>query len=87
MKISSLRGSLFACILVIITISADAMEGIVDNNDDYLLQNNQNHQVTTQANPADRDSHKVPARSPLDIVFIVSNALLGFLLLRRANNS
>jgi hypothetical protein len=51
------------------------------------LQRDENHQVMTQAPHDDRNSHGSPERDVLDLVFVASSALLGFLLLRKVNNS
>jgi hypothetical protein len=87
MKKLGLRGLLFASALLIITITVNAHEGIQYVTDHYIRGNNGNHQVTTQVNHADGSSRRSHAHGGLDIVFVVSNALLGFLLLRRVNNS
>jgi hypothetical protein len=87
MKKSGLVGTLFACVLVIITLSVNAQESIQYVTDHYILGNDGNHQVATQVNHADANRDNSLGRGPLDIVFVVSNALLGFLLLRRVNNS
>ncbi|MGB7933289.1 MAG: hypothetical protein WCH04_13875 [Gammaproteobacteria bacterium] len=87
MKKSGIVGALFASILVIIALSANALEGITDNSDQYVLQNSKHYPITTQAQRTDGNSRRVTAPGILDIVFVVSNALLGFLLLRKVNNS
>jgi hypothetical protein len=85
MKKSGVTGALFASILLIIALSANAREEVTDNPDQYVLQNSNHHHLTTPAQPTDRNSHRVTAPGILDIVFVLSNALLGFLLLRKAN--
>jgi hypothetical protein len=87
MKKSSVVGALFASIIVIIALSANARGGVTDNPDHYRPQNSTHHPVMTQAQRTDRNSQRVTAPGTLDIVFVVSNALLGFLLLRKVNNS
>jgi|GEM_PF-2367411 len=87
MKKSGFMGTLFAGILVIIAVSVNAREGIENGTDRHLLQHNENYQVTTQATHVDRNSHGSPEQGALDLVFVVSSALLGFLLLRKVNNS
>lgn len=87
MKKSGITGTLLASILVIIALSANAREGITDNPDQYMLQSSTHHSVTTRMQRTDHDSQGVSAPGTLDLVFVVSNALLGFLLLRKVNNS
>jgi len=87
MKKLKLMRALFASVFMIIGLSANALEGITDNSDQYVLQNSKHHPVTTQAQRTDSNSQRVTAPATLDIVFVVSNALLGFLLLRKVNNS
>lgn len=87
MKKSGIVRALFASIFVIIALSANALEGYGDNSDQYVLQNSKQYPITTQAQRTDGNSQKVTASGTLDIVFIVSNALLGFLLLRKVNKS
>jgi hypothetical protein len=72
---------------VIIVLSANVHEGITDNPDQYMVQSSTQHPVTTRAQRTDRNSQRVTAPGTLDLVFVVSNALLGFLLLRKVNNS
>ena len=50
-----------------------------------MLQNSTHHPVTTLAQHTDGNTRKVTLPGTLDIVFVISNALLGFLLLRRLN--
>jgi hypothetical protein len=87
MKKPGITGALLASILVIIALSANAREGITDNPDQYMLQGSTHHSVTTGVQRTDHDSPGVSAPGTLDLVFLVSNALLGFLLLRKVNNS
>jgi len=87
MKKSGVTGVLLASILVIIALSANAREGITDNPDQYMLQSSTHHPVTTREQRTDRNSPGVTAPGTLDLVFVVSNALLGFLLLRKVHNS
>ena len=85
MKKSGVAGALFAYILLIIALSANARDGVTDNPDQYEVQNSTHHPVTTRAQRTDRNSQRITAPGTLDIVFVVSNALLGFLLLSKAN--
>ena len=87
MKKSGLLGVLFASLLLIITITVNAHEGIQYVTDHYIHGNIGNHQFTTQVSHADGSIRRSHGHGGLNIVFVVSNALLGFLLLRRANNS
>jgi hypothetical protein len=87
MKKSGLVGVLFASVLLIIAITVNAQDGIQYVTDHYMRGTNVNHQVTNQVNDADGSSRRSHAHNGLDIVFVVSNGLLGFLLLRRVNNS
>jgi hypothetical protein len=87
MKKSGIVGALFASILVIIALSANALEGLTDHSDQYALQDSKHYPITTQVQRTDGNSQRVTAPGILDIVFVVSNALLGFLLLRKVNNS
>jgi hypothetical protein len=87
MKNTGLTGTLFAGILVTITLLANAREGIDNGTGHYVLQRDENHQVMTQAPHDDRNSHGSPERDVLDLVFVASSALLGLLLLRKVNNS
>ncbi|MGB7934276.1 MAG: hypothetical protein WCH04_19045 [Gammaproteobacteria bacterium] len=86
-KKSSLRGALLAAILAIIASSVNAREVITNNTDPYVLQNSTHHPFTTQAHGTDRSSQRVTAPGTLDIVFVLGTGLLGFLLLRKVNNS
>jgi hypothetical protein len=86
MKASNVMGTLLAGSLVMATISANAMEGVVYDAEHYKPANNTSGQVTTGVDHADRNSDKIPAKGPLDIVFVVSNGLLGFFLLRKVNS-
>lgn len=86
MKNPGLMGALFAGILMTSALSVSAREGIENGTDNYVLQPTENHQVTSQAPHADRNSHGSPERDVLDLVFVASSALLGFLLLRKVNN-
>ena len=87
MKRSSVTGALLASFLMVISLSANAREGITDNPDQYVLQNSKQHPLTVQAQGIDRNSRRVNAPGALDIVLVLSSALLGFLLLRKVNNS
>jgi hypothetical protein len=87
MKRSTITGALYASILVVFSLSANAREGITDNPDQYVLQNSNNHTLTNQAQGIDRSRQRVNAPGTLDVVLVISNALLGFLLLRKVNNS
>ena len=86
MKRSSVTGALVASILVVISLSANAREGITDNPDQYVRQNSKHHPLTIQAQGIDRNSQRVNAPGTLDTILVISNALLGFLLLRKVNN-
>ncbi len=86
-KKSSLRGALLAAILAIIASSVTAREDITNTTDQYALQNSKHHPFTTQAHRTDRNSQRVTAPGTLDIVFVIGTGLLGFLLLRKVNNS
>jgi len=59
----------------------------MDNPDQYMLQNSKHHPAITRAQRTDRNSKRVTAPGTLDIVFVVTNGLLGFLLLRKVHNS
>jgi hypothetical protein len=77
MKKSGLRGTVLASLLAIITLSANAGEGITGTPDQYGLHNSEHQTVMTQARHGDRNSQRATAPDTLDIVFVVSNALLG----------
>jgi hypothetical protein len=85
MKISNAWGVFFACILVLTTLSVEAVESVAYLNDNLSLPRSETHQVTTNAKSASGKSRHSPAGGSLDVVFILSNALIGFLLLRRVN--
>ena len=87
MKKSGVAGVLLIYILLIIALSANAREVITGNPDQHVLQNSKHHPVTTRSQHTDRNGQRVTVPGALDIVFVVSNALLGFLLLRKVNNS
>jgi hypothetical protein len=87
MKIPSRVGTFFACLLVIVTITAEATQDIAFASDNYVLQGRTTHQVTNEVTRANSKNHRSSAGGLLDIVFVVNNAVVGFLLLRRVNNS
>ena len=72
---------------MIIALSANAREGVTDNPEQYMLQSSAHHSVTTRVQRTDHNSPEVTAPGTLDLVFVASNALPGFLLLRKVNNS
>jgi hypothetical protein len=84
-KKSGVAAVLFTGVLLIIALSANAREGFTGNPDQRVLQDSKHHPVTTRVQRTDRNSRKVAVPGTLDIVFVISNALLGFLLLRRLN--
>jgi hypothetical protein len=86
MKKSGLMGALFAGILATTTLSANALERIENGTDHYVLQQNENLQVTTRTPHAAPNGHGSAERGVLDLAFVVGSALLGFLLLRKVNN-
>ena len=87
MKKSGIAGTLLAAILLIIALSANARDGVTENTDQYVLRNSTHHPVATRAQRTERNSQRLTAPGTLDIVFVISNALIGFLLLRKANNN
>jgi hypothetical protein len=87
MKKSGAACTFLACVLSVIALTANARDVVTDNPDQLVPQNSDHAQVTSRALRTDRNSQRVTVPGTLDIVFVVSNALLGFLLLRKLNNS
>jgi hypothetical protein len=85
MKRTRLVGTLFAGILVTVTASVDATEYVAYNMDHQIVRNS--HSQNTAAETHRRAAGRASGGGLLDIVFVVSNGLLGFVLLRRANHS
>ena len=85
MKGSDIWRVLLAGILVVMTLSVEALESVAYLNDNLRPTSSVTHQVTTEAHSASGKSRHSPAGSPLDAVFILGNGLIGFLLLRRVN--
>ena len=87
MKRTIVWGILFSCMLGVAALSMGAFEGSAYTSAAYLAENNPTQQAPMDIDHPTAHSAQSTKRSPLDIVFVVGNALLGFLLLRKVNRS
>ena len=84
MERSRFSGTLFTFFLVTVTASVDASY-IAYNMDHQVSRNSHSHPVTSETHPGAGHANR-SGGGLLELAFVVSNGVLGYVLLRRANH-
>jgi hypothetical protein len=84
---STTSAALLTIILVFGSLSVEAKETIASLTDNPSLTIGRTQHLTADRFDASGNHHASSANGPLDVVFLLSSGLVGYLLLRRANNT
>ena len=87
MKESCLLAVFYVCVIIFVSASANAAEGVVQNTSKYSAEDMPIHSVVTGVHQANRHRNDTLSSSLLDTVFIICCGAIGIFLLRKANLS